>query len=78
MSFISVYSKLLDADHLGNMNYTMQNKFSNCFVWVNPSTSDLKCHEDTSASHLTRISIKKFTELPNAAVMLDFKISGHF
>ena len=21
---------------------TMQNKFSNCFVWVSPSTSDLK------------------------------------
>ena len=32
----------------------MQNKFSNCFVWVGPSTSDLKfpfLHEDTSADH---------------------------
>ena len=25
-------------------NYTMHNKFSNCFVWVSPSTSDLKFH----------------------------------
>ena len=24
--------------------YTMQNKFSNCFVWVSPSTLDLKFH----------------------------------
>ena len=24
--------------------YTMQNKYSNCFVWVNPSTSDLIFH----------------------------------
>ena len=42
--------------------HTMHNKFSNCFVWVSPSTSDLKflcCHEDTSAEHLTRISITK-------------------
>ena len=24
--------------------YTMHNKFSNCFVWVSPSTSDLEFH----------------------------------
>ena len=24
--------------------YTMHNKFSNCFVWVIPPTSDLKFH----------------------------------
>ena len=24
--------------------YTMQNKFSKCFVWVSPSTSDLIVH----------------------------------
>ena len=24
--------------------YTMQNKFSNCYVWVNQSTSDLAFH----------------------------------
>ena len=24
--------------------YTMHNKFSNCLVWVSPSTSDLKFH----------------------------------
>ena len=24
--------------------YTMHNKFSNCFVWVSPSTSDLELH----------------------------------
>ena len=27
-----------------NIRYTMHNKFSNCFVWVSPSTSDLKFH----------------------------------
>ena len=25
-------------------NYTMHNKFSNCFVWVSPSKSELKFH----------------------------------
>ena len=25
-------------------NYTMHNKFSNCLVWVSPSTSDLEFH----------------------------------
>ena len=24
--------------------YTMHNKFSNCFIWVSPSTSDLRFH----------------------------------
>ena len=24
--------------------YTMHNKFSNCFVWLSPSTSDLEFH----------------------------------
>ena len=27
---------------------TMENKFSNCFVWVSPSTSDLKLDFKTS------------------------------
>ena len=43
--------------------YTMHNKFSNCYVWVSPPTSNLKfifCHEDSFADHLTRFSIKKY------------------
>ena len=56
--------------------------FSNCFVWVCPSTSDLKfhfCHESSGKNaHL------KNTELPNTAAVLNglvkvtlyFKTSG--
>ena len=64
----------------GHQTYIMQNRLSNCFVWVSHSTSDLNfhfCHYDTSADHLTRISIKIITELlsSRAKVTLDFKKS---
>ena len=40
---INLYLLVLYADNYFP-KYTMHNKFSNCFVWVSPSTSDLKFH----------------------------------
>ena len=53
--------------------YTMHNKFSNCLVWVSPSTSDLE------ADHLTRFSIKKYRITERSGrdtVTFDLKTSG--
>ena len=36
--------KLNTAVYSGLLIYTMHNKFSNCFVWVSPSTSDHEFH----------------------------------
>ena len=36
-------SRILVENHM-YIIYTMHDKFSNCFVWMNPSTSDLKFH----------------------------------
>ena len=54
-AYIEIFPMVLDSmkyDYLKkelrlliNYNiYTMHNKFSNCFVWVSPSTSDLEFH----------------------------------
>ena len=55
----------------------MQNKFSNCFDQI---SSFIFHHEDTSAGHLTRISIKKNNRITKRSgrlkVTLDFKTSG--
>ena len=42
------------------------------YGWALPHqiSSFILCHEDTSADHLTRFSIKKNNELPNAAAVL--------
>ena len=33
-------SLILIETYIGTYTYTIHNKFSNCFVWVSPSTSD--------------------------------------
>ena len=63
--------------------YTMHNKFSNCFVWVSPSTSDLEFHllsrrykrqSSDKNFHLKKYRITKCDD--RAKVTLDFKTSG--
>ena len=38
------YNRALAHEIIDGPTYSMQNKFSNCFVWVSPSTSDLTFH----------------------------------
>ena len=42
------------------------------YGWAHPHyiSNFIYCHEDTSVDHLTRVCIKKNTELPNAAAVL--------
>ena len=43
LALVTSLSRILVENHM-YIIYTMHNKFSNCFVWMNPSTSDLKFH----------------------------------
>ena len=63
---------------------TMHNKFSNCFVWVSPSTSDLKFHllsqrykrrSSDKIFHLKKYRITKRSG--RAKVTFNFKTSGN-
>ena len=65
------------------MTYTMHNKFSNCFVWVSLSTSDLEF--DLLSWRYKRLSSDKIFHLKKnritkrsgrAKVMFNFKTSG--
>ena len=42
--YVGKYSYMWDNIVVGRILHTMQNKLSNCFVWVSLSTSDLKFH----------------------------------
>ena len=64
-------------------NYTMHNKFSNCFVWVSPSTSDLefqlrlwryKHQSSDKIFHFKKYRITK--RRGRAKVTFNFKTSG--
>ena len=62
---------------IGHLFYTMHNKFSNCFVWVSPSTSDLEFHlvswRYTRRSPDKSIHLKKY-QLPNAVTVLKWRL----
>ena len=55
----------------------MHNKFSNCFVWVSPSTSDLEFHlmsYKIQAPIIWQDFTLKNTELPNKAAVLKWRL----
>ena len=65
-----------------NMKYTMHNKFSNCFVWVSPSKSDLKFHflalryKRRSPDNNFHVNIYRFFNRSDCTnVTLDFETS---
>ena len=59
------------------LNYTMHNKFSNWFVWVSPSTSDLKFHllswRYKRRTYDKHFHLKQNMEFPNAAAVLKWR-----
>ena len=77
-----------DGFLIKRLNYTMQNKFNNCFVWVSLSTSDLAfyffLHEDKNADPKVPSRFKGYIIFKSsgcANVTLDFETilkSGHF